>query len=220
MKMMMIPHTCMFFPFRSEYNNPPAPCGCKLHLRSSSPRGKLSRLYRCLLSNRHFYSIMSYIPVLPSRAIHQNLPSLQTFARINFPNPSPTLFSFSSRLLVRDDPASLAGDASLCLRLDSELPVEFSVSLRLRSLRTGVGDAVRSFELVRSLSGLMCMLAAEGARRLGFSDDSGARRRRDSVSSGVAAARGGLTERSRASMLTLISSGLRGRRGDAVSGAL
>jgi hypothetical protein len=152
--------------------------------------------------------------------IRENLPSLQTFARINFPNPSPTLFSFSSRLLVRDDPASLAGDASLCLRLDSELPVEFSVSLRLRSLRTGVGDAVRSFELVRSLSGLMCMLAAEGARRLGFSDDSGARRRRDSVSSGVAAARGGLTERSRASMLTLISSGLRGRRGDAVSGAL
>jgi hypothetical protein len=69
-----------------------------------------------------------------------------TLALINLLNPNPLDF-FSSLLLGLGlpcrDPDSDAGDASRCLRRDSELPVEVKVSLRLRSLRIGVGDEVR-----------------------------------------------------------------------------
>jgi hypothetical protein len=47
----------------SEYNKTPAPCGCELHLRSSSPGGRLPCLYRHA-SNRHFCITVPVPPVL------------------------------------------------------------------------------------------------------------------------------------------------------------
>jgi hypothetical protein len=95
-------------------------------------------------------SSSNHIAIIKSSSF--NFSFLQTLARRPSPNPNPNplRLSFSSRLLGRGlaclSDASL-GELSRCLRLegrlDSELPVDVSVSLRLRSLRTGVGDAVR-----------------------------------------------------------------------------
>lgn len=76
--------------------------------------------------------------------LHPHSQPAHTLALINLLKPNPLSFLLLfGRGLPCLDPASDAGDASRCLRLDSELPVEVRVSLRFLNLRMGVGDEVR-----------------------------------------------------------------------------